>query len=272
VPSERGTRTAIESALLAPLRREPERAAVLTDLDGTLAPIVWRPEAAAVPEAAIEALRGLKERFAVVGCVSGRRAVDALERIGLEELAYAGNHGLEVLRPGEHDARASEDAAEWEPRVKRFAAALDRKALAKAGLRPEDKGPIQTLHWRGARDEDAAEARALEVAAAAQDQGLAVHWGRKVLELRPPIAIGKDLAVAELLAGAAVRHALYAGDDRTDLDAFAGLREMRERGELESAVCVGVLSPEGPAELARESDLTVDGPGGWIAILDGLAR
>ena len=56
--------------------------------------------------------------------------------------------------------------------------------------------------------------------------------------------------------------AVYAGDDRTDLDAFRRLRELRDEGELETAVCVGVASPEAPPELAEESDLTVDGPGG----------
>lgn len=272
--SEHGTRAAAESPLLRPFRAAPERVAVLTDVDGTLAPIVVRPEEATVPEEAVGALRRLSERFALVGCISGRRAEEARRLVGLEELVYAGNHGLEVLGPGEGVARLSQGALEWEPRIGEFVAALDGQMLAAAELRTEDKGPIQALHWRGAEDEAAAEARAKEIASTAQADGLAVHWGRKVLELRPPVAIGKDIAVEELLAAAAadIRHAIYAGDDRTDLDAFAGLRGMRERGELETAVCVGVLSAEGPSELERESDLTVDGPAGWLAILKALVR
>ena len=270
MPSEGGTPGVAASPLLRPFLSAPESAAILTDVDGTLAPIVARPEQAAAPAEAVNALRRLSERFALVGCVSGRRAEDARRLVGLDGLAYAGNHGLEILRPGEGAAELSSGAAEWEPRVREFVAALDAGALAAAGLRPDDKGPIQALHWRGAGDEAAAEARAREIAAAAQADGLGVHWGRKVLELRPPIAIGKNLAVVELLGGARLRHAIYAGDDRTDLDAFAGLRGMRERGELESAVCVGVLSAEVPPELERESDLTVDGPAGWLAILESL--
>jgi len=257
---------------LRPFLAAPESAAILTDVDGTLAPIVARPEQATVPSEAIGALRRLSERFALVGCVSGRRAEEARRLVGLEELAYAGNHGLEVLWPGERAAGLSPAAAEWEPRVKELVTTLDDGALEAAGLRQEDKGPIQALHWRGADDEAAAEARAREIATAAQADGLGIHWGRKVLELRPPIAIGKDLAVTELLAEARPRHAIYAGDDRTDLDAFAGLREMRERGKLESAVRVGVLSAEAPPELERESDLTVKGPAGWLAILESLVR
>jgi trehalose 6-phosphate phosphatase len=270
VPSERGTQAAAASPLLRPLRSAPGSAAVLTDVDGTLAPIVARPEEAAVPAEARRVLRELSERFATVGCVSGRRAEEARRLVGLDGLSYAGNHGLEALWPGEAKARISPGAAEWEGRVGEFVAGLDEGSLGTLGLRAEDKGPIQALHWRGAGDEAAAEARARSIAAAAKEAGLGVHWGRKVLELRPPVAIGKDLAVAELLAGERSRHAIYAGDDRTDLDAFAGLRRMRDRGDLESAVCVGVLSPEGPPELARESDLTVDGPDGWLAILEAL--
>ena len=85
------------------------------------------------------------------------------------------------------------------------------------------------------------------------------------------IAWNKDAAVASLLAAEGLDRAVYAGDDRTDLDAFGRLRELREDGELVAAVCVGIVSLEAPAELAEESDLTVDGPGGWLEILEWLA-
>ena len=72
-----------------------------------------------------------------------------------------------------------------------------------------------------------------------------------MLELRPVGGGGKDAAVASLLAGDGLDRAVYAGDDRTDLDAFRRLGELREAGELVAAVRVGVLSPEGPPELRR---------------------
>lgn len=269
--SERGSPAAADSPLLESLRSAPESAAILTDVDGTLAPIVARPEQAAVPSEAVAALRRLSERFALVGCVSGRRAEEARRLVGLEELAYAGNHGLEVLWPMDETPELSASAYDRH-RASAFLAKLDDGTLEAAGLRQEDKGPIQALHWRGAEDEEAAEARAREIAKAAEGAGLRTHRGRKVLELRPPAPIGKDIAVEELLAKARPRHAIYAGDDRTDLDAFAGLRRLCERGELESAVRVGVLSAEGPPELGRESDLTVEGPAGWLAILESLVR
>ena len=92
-----------------------------------------------------------------------------------------------------------------------------------------------------------------------------------MLELRPAGGGGKDAAVAALLADGRLDRAAYAGDDRTDLDAFRRLRELREDGRLAAAVCVGVASAEAPPELAEDSDLTVDGPDGWLAILEWLA-
>src|ERR1051326_2744916 len=83
-------------ALVETLRAAPQRTAVLTDVDGTLAPIVERPEQAAVPARARELLEALGERYALVGCISGRRAVEARRLVGIEGIAYAGNHGFEL--------------------------------------------------------------------------------------------------------------------------------------------------------------------------------
>ena len=256
---------------LQALRAEPRRAAILTDVDGTLAPIVARPEQAAVPRRATELLQRLSERYALVGCISGRRAAEARRLVGVAEIAYAGNHGLELLLPGDEAPRLDPSLQGRERAAADFLADLDGEELDGAGLRREDKGPIQALHWRGAEDERAAEARAHEVAAAAGRSGLELRWGRKVLELRPAGGGGKDAAVAALLAADGVDAAAYAGDDRTDLDAFRRLRELRDEGELAVAVCVGILSQEGPPELTEESDLRVGGPEGWISLLAALA-
>lgn len=256
---------------LARLRAEPARAAILTDVDGTLAPIVARPEQAAVPARASELLEELGKRYGLVACVSGRQAEEARRLVGVDGIAYAGNHGLELLLPGDAAPRFDHSLQGRERQAAEFVASLGDGELAGAGLRLEDKGPIQALHWRGAADERDAEARAHAIGVAAGQAGLELRWGRKVLELRPAGGGGKDAAVAALLATDGITAAVYAGDDRTDLDAFRRLRELRENGELETAVCVGVISAEAPPELAEECDLRVDGPDGWLALLESLA-
>ena len=271
MPRESDTGEGAWASLLEPLRAQPERAAILTDVDGTLAPIAERAEEAAVPAAARRALAALSERFGLVACVSGRQAAEARRLVGLDGIAYAGNHGLELLLPGDAEPRPDPSLAGREREAADFLAGIDASSLAAAGLRHEDKGPIQALHWRGAGDEPTAAARAHEIAVEAGQAGLEPRWGRKVLELRPVGGGGKDAAIASLLAGEGLDRAVYAGDDRTDLDAFGRLRELREEGRLSVAVSVGIVSPEAPAELAEESDLTVSGPAGWLAILEWLA-
>ena len=137
-------------------------------------------------------------------------------------------------------------------------------------MRHEDKEAIAAFHWRGAPDEAAAAGAVQEIARRAQEAGLAVHWGRKVLEVRPPVALDKGLGIAALLRGMQVGSAVYVGDDSTDLDAFRGLRALVDSGDLTNALCVAVSSDEAPPELAQESDLRVDGPAGVRGLLEAL--
>ena len=258
--------------LLAPLTSDPSGAAILCDLDGTLAPIVERAGEAAIPERARQALSVLAERYALCAVVTGRRAADARRIVGLDELTYIGIHGFELLRAREEHPRAAAALRGREEEARRFASRLRADELDAAGVRTEEKGPIAALHWRGAPDEEAAEALVARIGEAARSSGLVTHAGRKVLELRPPVAIDKGVAVAELLSPTPLRTALYAGDDRTDLDAFRSLGELRERGELATVVRVGVRSPEEPDGLAAASDLLVADTDELLGMLEALAR
>ena len=255
---------------LKPVADRPERSAVLCDIDGTLAPIVERAEQARVPPEATRLLADLARRYAVVACISGRSALDARRLVGVGAIAYAGAHGAELLWPGDRSPAALPEFERHRGPVRRFAEAQDGE-LRLLGVRMEDKGPIVALHWRGAPDEEAAHERLRTVASAAEDDGLATHWGRKVLEIRPPLPISKARAVDVIVARPEVRAALFGGDDATDLDAFAALDEAVAAGELEAAVRVGVASDEGPAAIEQRADLVVRGTGGFLAVLAALA-
>ena len=226
--------------LLDPLTGAPERSAVLLDVDGTLAPIVARPELSKVPSETRAELRRLVARYLLVACVSGRSGVDAAELVGVKGIRVVGNHGLEL------DPRAVGLAEA----VRQFGSALE----IPDGVRLEDKELSVSLHYREAPDPEAAERWLVEVAAAALEEGLDPRWGRMVLELRPDVPADKGTAVRALLAESCATRALYAGDDVTDLDAFAGL----ESGGLEYAVRIAVASSEGPNELTERADLVVE--------------
>jgi trehalose 6-phosphate phosphatase len=231
---------------LARLRSEPGRAAVLLDVDGTLAPIVARPELAVVPDETRAEVQRLAGRYALVACISGRTGEEAARLVGVEGVVYVGVHGLE-LAPG---------VERWREALRPFAEE-DWPWL-------EDKGLTVAFHWREAADEEQA-LRSLEaVAERARAAGLDARWGRKVLELRPPVEADKGTAIGALLAERGLGRALYAGDDTTDLDAFRGL------DGLELAVRVAVASEEGPAELREAADLVVASPAELLELLRTL--
>ena len=257
----------LDSAL-RPLTEHPARAAILCDIDGTLAPITTRAEEARVPPAATRALAELSRRYAVVACVSGRSAVDAKRLAGVGAIAYAGAHGAELLWPGDPQPTVVPEFERYAEAVHRFAAEHDGDDLRALGVRIEDKGPIVAFHWRGAPDEEEAHAHLRKIAATSD--GLATHWGRKVLEIRPPVPITKARAVEELIKRPEIRTALYGGDDTTDLDAFDALDEAVATGTLDAAVRVGVVSGEGPREIEARADLAVQGTAGFLEVLHAL--
>jgi trehalose 6-phosphate phosphatase len=258
--------------VLRPLTDDPAHAAIMLDVDGTLAPIVDRAQDAHVPEKTSRALGVLARRYGVVACISGRAAMDTRRLVGVGGIAYAGSHGAELLAPGESKPTVLPAFETWTPRVRAFVAERDDRELRRLRVRIEDKGPIQAFHWRGAPDEDAARTRVEGIAHEAESNGFLTHWGRKVLEVRPPVPVNKGRAVEELLRRAPdVRAAMYAGDDATDLDAWDALDRLLEEGRLDARVRVGVASDEGPAQIVERADIAVHGIRGFAEALEILA-
>jgi trehalose 6-phosphate phosphatase len=241
---------------LEPLRSDPRHAAVLLDIDGTLAPIVRHADDAHVPEATRTLLIEIAKRYRVVGCVSGRRASTARQIVAIGTIAYVGNHGGELLLPGATRPEVDAEAAAWASRVREFAARAYTPERQRIRIRSEDKDAIAAFHWRGAPDEHAAQDAVADIARDAESQGLSVHWGRKVLEIRPPVHLDKGQGVAALLRGQPVAAAVYVGDDTTDIDAFRALRRLREAGAC-AGLAVAVLHEEAPPALAAAADLSL---------------
>ena len=266
--------SALTSEALAPLRQNPQRTAVMFDIDGTLAPIVDQASDAHVPESTRQLLIAVARMYGLVACVSGRRASEARAMVSIGSINYVGSHGVELLRSGWTEAVLDPGVADWIRRIHEFGRENDTADIRKRRVRLEDKGPIVAFHWRGAPDEDAAKAAVDAIAERAQAAGLRTHWGRKVLEVRPPVKIDKGAGIIRLLdeVGPDIEMALYVGDDMTDLDAFRAISALAAEGRLELALRVGVHSDEGPSEISSESDFTVDGPEGvreLLALLSG---
>ncbi|MBD0712360.1 MULTISPECIES: trehalose-phosphatase [unclassified Streptomyces] len=259
---------------LAALLARPAQAVVALDFDGTLAEIVPDPERARAHPDAVAALAALAPEVASIAVVTGRPAGVAVRYggfagvPGLEHLVVLGHYGAErwdavtgtVRAPAPHPGVASVRAE--------LPGFLDR-AGAWPGVWIEEKGRAVAVHTRRAQDpETAFEALKGPLGELAADHGLVLEPGRMVLELRPP-GMDKGVALAEYVRETGAGSVLYAGDDLGDLPAFAAVEKLRSDGVPGLLVCSG--STEVP-ELSDRADLSVDGPGGVVALLTSLAE
>ena len=229
------------------LAANPASAALFLDIDGVLAPIVARPEDATVPPDVRAELVRLVERYALVASVTGRPRETGERIVGVPGVRTIGEHGLEL-----------------EPAAAAFAEEIQRFADETGWPDVERKSLSVALHFRGAADADAARRRLEHVARRAGERGLRARFGRRVLEVLPPVTASKGTAVRRLLGETGLRRALYAGDDTTDLDGFAAL------DGLELAVRVAVASPESPPELRARADVVVESPADFAVLLRSL--
>lgn len=196
------------------------------DFDGTLAPIEADPRAPLATSENRRALRRLAAHPAtVVAVVSGRALDDLRPRVGVEDIVYAGNHGLEVDRGGK--PRVHERARELSGLVDRACRVVEQTAGPGSGVRVEHKGLTATIHHREAGEATRRRVREeLEALAAEHPDGLRLSGGKANDELRPAVDRDKGTALADLADDAPDGWAaLYLGDDETDEDAFAELAD-----------------------------------------------
>jgi trehalose 6-phosphate phosphatase len=236
------------------LTRSAASAGILLDVDGTLSPIVQRPELAELAAGARPILSLLVERYRVVAAISGRTR-DELE--GLVDVAGVRLIGSYGLATGSVPADV----------ISAVLAAADEVE----GAWMETKGATIAVHYRATPDANAAgrmlEERLSELAVPAR---MALVPGKQVVELVPAGLPLKEGAVERVIQDEALRAALYAGDDLADLLAFEALDRAREDGRLRYAVKVAVRGAETPDALVAAADVVVEGPAEMIELLATL--
>lgn len=217
--SESTLTTALESALA-----ESAGLLVCLDFDGTLTPIAETPTEPRITEANFHAIRTLSaDPRARVAIISGRAIADLQPRVGIPDLVYAGNHGLEFARPGGTDIHP--DAAKLEPAIQRVCSALNGQLAAVPGVIVENKGLTLTVHYRQVPEHrQSAVRRVVDAVTEPESDQLRVVPGKASIEIRPAVDWDKGDTVAALMAELPANwRTLYIGDDTTDEDAFAVL-------------------------------------------------
>ncbi|MBI4300552.1 MAG: trehalose-phosphatase [Chloroflexi bacterium] len=234
-------------ASLAPL-------GLVTDIDGTISEIAPTPQEARVSPSIRRKLARLASHLAVVAAVSGRTAEQARQMVGADGLLYVGNHGLEYLSGGELEL-----TAEARPYLPAIASALEalKRRLNVEGLLFEEKLATAAIHYRAAADPSAARAAILEaLRRLPQAKELAIAEGKMVVELRPPVPVDKGTALRDIVKRYGLAGLFYVGDDRTDLDAFLALAELRRTGACQG-ISIAVAGAETPSQVVEAADYRV---------------
>lgn len=244
----------------------PESALVALDYDGTLAPIVPRPEDAVAQPGIVDALAALAARGAKVAVITGRPVDAALSLGGLAAvpgLRIMGHYGLQRWQDGEVTSPdVHPGVVTARQRLTDYVAAND------PGMTVEDKHHAVALHTRNAADPTAAFDAAKPMAGElAEECGLELVPGRFVLEIRPA-GIDKGGALRTVVAETGVTALVFGGDDLGDLPAVEAIGDLRADGVPALVICSD--SPETPAALREAADLVVAGPPGVLATLAAL--
>lgn len=256
---------------LATLLAEPARAVVAVDFDGTLAPIVERPEDARAADGAVDALAALAAAVGRVTVVTGRGAEDVVRLGGLDgvpRLHVFGHYGLEEWAAGSLTSPSPSPAVE---EVRRRLP--DVLADAPAGVHVEDKRHSLVVHTRPSTDPAAALATLTpRLQSLADETGLETVPGRFVVEIRPP-GVDKGGALRRIVATYDARSVVYVGDDLGDLAAFDAVESLRRDGGV-PGLTVASVDPaldDSPQELADRADLVLAGPAAVVEWLTALA-
>lgn len=243
-----------------------ERIGFISDFDGTLSRVVQKRADARLAPGNRELLQTLRTRLPLVALLSGRAVYDLQERVGIPELVYIGNHGLE---------RFIDHQIVYPPEITAYRPALEailKTVHLEEAMELEDKNMTLSIHYRQVADPESIEQLYPPVL-----QGLAAKYslhfsqGRMVFELRPPIELNKGTALASLVKEYELDGLIFIGDDTTDADAMQVAHNLREAGTC-FAITIGVESEEMPDVLRDYTDAFSTGTSDVTALLAWLVE
>ncbi len=212
---------------ISSLLRKHRRVLLFLDFDGTLSPIVEFPDQAVMPTQTRIALKRLRDSGACsITIVSGRALNDVRERVGMANLTYAGNHGLEIW--GEGLNFVEPQALQRIKILGELSRRIRERLCHISGVEVENKVLTTSVHFRRAERASLDEIRKTVHAELAFSENIfRITRGLQVIEIRPRVDWNKGTAVRwiQQAGGCADTLALYVGDDATDEDAFAALPE-----------------------------------------------
>jgi len=249
---------------------QKSRRGLITDVDGTISPIVDTPDAAQVTSRAKSLLRELVDTLELVAVISGRGAPDVQARVGVEGITYVGNHGMERWRDGSVEIPESVRAYRPAMEIVRDHVQHYVDDTQQAGILVEDKNATLSVHYRKAANPDEAATTLRKVInAVSEENGLHVHEGRMLFEIRPPLQMNKGTALRDLAHEFELDALIYIGDDTTDVDAIHAARELRTARSC-FAYGIGVTADETPQLVIDSADFLVSSVSGVESLFESI--
>jgi trehalose 6-phosphate phosphatase len=240
--------------------KKDEKTTVVTDIDGTISEIVDIPGDAVVSPLMKEILKKLTKKFKLIAVVSGRSIKNIKNMIGIDEILYIGNHGMEISKNGK--IMVSEDVKKYLPIVKEVTKKIQEdKSCQIDNIMFEEKGICSTIHYRLCEDPD--EARKVIINALSnieEAKDLKIAEGRKVIEIKPKIEQNKGTVLEKIIKDYNIQKVIYLGDDVTDADAFNRLKELKNNGKVDGEGIV-VISQEIPEFVKENASYYVESVG-----------
>lgn len=237
------------------------------DIDGTLSPIAPTPDTARLYPG-VASLLEQASRYARIAIISGREVEDAAKMVNIEGLTYIGIHGIEWSEglPAMHPITIYPGALPSIEPGRHLLDLVERRLGNYPGVIIERKRLGGSVHYRLARHPEQVRHLIMDtLRAPASDHDFVLSEGKRVVDIRPALLIHKGQALRSFVQRLALAGVLFAGDDRTDLDAMLEVERLRSEGY--QAVAIAVQAPDTLPELLEHADLVVQGVEGMARLL-----
>lgn len=235
--------------------KNDKNTAIITDIDGTISEIALTPGEAIVKADMKQAIVNLKEKFKLVGVISGRSVLNAQEMLGIEGILYVGNHGMEYIFEGEYFIVP--EVKEYLSQIKQCCGQLNEELSNIPGILFEDKGICHSIHYRQCNNPEMVRSQIIKsIKNSSNSKNLQISEGRKLVELKPPSSYDKGTIINKIIEDYDLNKIIYLGDDITDVDAFRRLNELQNDQIIRSA-SVMVISKEIPTYIKNSASFFV---------------
>jgi trehalose 6-phosphate phosphatase len=242
------------------------------DFDGTLSPIAPTPEEAHLYPGVTDLLLRA-QKHARVAILTGREIEDGARKINLDGLTYIGEHGLAWSDglPWQHPVHIAPGASDYISPGTYLLDLVEARQAELPGIIVQRKRVGGSVHYRLAPDKEQARQKLLDLLAEpARRVNMQVKEGKQIIEIRPPLAIHKGMALRQFVQRNELRSLVFAGDDLTDLDAMLEIPELRREGL--AALAIAAHHDDTPPELLQRADIVVDGVPGMVALLRDIVE